>query len=70
MQLSSDGELWRVQHCRQVGDWAFARSQMTGTVTSRTDGDIIPVDVKQLIIYHRQLDGRWKIARHINNGNS
>ncbi len=52
------------------GDWAFARSNVTGTVTSRTDGQVIPVEVKQLVIYHRQPDGDWKIARLMNNANS
>lgn len=52
------------------GDWAFARSYVTGTVTSRRDGEIIPVDVKQLVVYHRQPDGSWKIARLISNRNS
>jgi uncharacterized protein (TIGR02246 family) len=53
-----------------LGDWAFARSHVTGTVTPRGGGDAIPVDVKQIVIYHRQPDGRWKIARMINNRNS
>jgi uncharacterized protein (TIGR02246 family) len=53
-----------------LGDWAFARSQVTGTVTPRTGGDAVTVDVKQLVIYHRQRDGSWKIARLINNRNS
>lgn len=52
------------------GDWAFARSNVTGTVTSRTDGQVIPVEVKQLVIYHRQPDGDWKIARLMSNANS
>lgn len=52
------------------GDWAFARSQVTGTVTSRVDGEVIPVDVKQLVVYRRQPDNSWKIARLMNNPNS
>jgi uncharacterized protein (TIGR02246 family) len=52
------------------GDWAFARSHVTGSVTPREGGEAIPVDVKQLVIYHRQADGSWKIARLINNRNS
>ncbi len=51
------------------GDWAFARSQVTGTVTPRTGGEPIPVNVKQLAIYHRQPSGAWRIARLMNNGN-
>lgn len=52
------------------GDWAFARSDVSGTVTSREDGEAFPVDVKQIAIYHRQPDGSWKIARLITNSNS
>lgn len=52
------------------GDWAFARSDVSGTVISRTDGETFPVDVKQIAIYHRQPDGSWKIARLITNSNS
>lgn len=52
------------------GAWAFARSDVSGTVTSREDGETFPVDVKQIAIYHRQPDGSWKIARLITNSNS
>lgn len=51
------------------GDWAFARSQVTGSVTPRTGGEPILVNVKQLAIYHRQPDGAWRIARLMNNSN-
>lgn len=51
------------------GDWAFARSHVGGTVTVRESGDEIPIDVKQLVVYHRQPDGAWKIARLIGNWN-
>lgn len=53
-----------------LGDWAFARSVVTGTVTARAGGDVIPVDVKQLVLYRRQADGSWKIARLMINSNS
>jgi len=53
-----------------LDDWAFARSVVTGTVTSRADGEVIPVDVKQLVLYRWQEDGRWKIARLMINSNS
>ena len=51
------------------GDWAFARSEVGGTVTSRAGGDPIPVNVKQLVVYHRQASGEWKIARFMSNAN-
>ena len=50
------------------GDWAFARSQVTGRVTLAGSGEVVQVDVKQLAIYRRQ-DGEWRIARLIMNGN-
>ncbi len=53
-----------------MGEWAFARSTVTGTVVSRESGASYPVDVKQLVLYHRQTDGGWKIARLINNNNN
>ena len=53
-----------------LGDWAFARSQVRGTATPRAGGDTIDVDVKQLVLYRRQPDGTWRIARMINNSNT
>jgi uncharacterized protein (TIGR02246 family) len=53
-----------------MGDWAFARSVVSGKVTPRAGGDDIPVDVKQLVLYRRQADGGWKIARFVSNANS
>lgn len=51
------------------GDWAFARSEVRGTVTPRSGGESIPVNVKQLVVYHRQPNGEWKIARFMSNAN-
>jgi uncharacterized protein (TIGR02246 family) len=51
------------------GDWAFSRSKVTGSVTPKAGGNQIPVDIKQLTIYHRQEDGTWRIARLMNNAN-
>ena len=53
-----------------LGDWAFARSQVRGTATPRAGGDTSEVDVKQLVLYRRQPDGTWRIARMINNSNT
>jgi len=52
-----------------VGDWAFARSDVTGAVTPRAGGEPIAVDVKQLVIYHKQPSGEWMISRLITNQN-
>lgn len=53
-----------------AGDWAFARTYVGGSVTPRAGGDPVPVDAKQIVIFHRQPDGVWKIARLITNPNS
>jgi uncharacterized protein (TIGR02246 family) len=51
------------------GDWAFAHSTVTGTATPVAGGDPIRIDVKQLVVYHRQANGEWRIARLITNSN-
>lgn len=51
------------------GDWAFARNSVTGQVTLRDGHRVIPIDTKQLVVYHRQADGSWRIARMISNRN-
>lgn len=52
-----------------AGDWAFARSEVGGTVEVHDTGEVVPVDVKQIAIYRRGADGTWRIARLISNGN-
>jgi len=51
-----------------LGDWAFVRSRVTGTVAPRSGGDSSIIDMKQLVIYRRTDDG-WRIARLANNSN-
>ena len=51
-----------------MGDWAFARSRVTGTANPRAGGEQSAIDVKQLVVYQRTEDG-WKIARMMNNSN-
>jgi ketosteroid isomerase-like protein len=51
------------------GDWAFARTRVTGTATPVAGGEPISVDIKELVIYRRQPDRSWKIARLIGNSN-
>lgn len=53
-----------------AGDWAFVRSSVTGTATSIDGATQVPVDMKQIVIYRRQADGSWRIARLIGNSNS
>jgi uncharacterized protein (TIGR02246 family) len=52
---------------RVAGEWAFARSRVTGTVTLADSGDVVEVDTRQIAIYHRDGQGRWRIARLIMN---
>jgi uncharacterized protein (TIGR02246 family) len=55
---------------RIMGDWAYARSHVKGTAKIRHSGETVPIDMKQIVVYHRQGDGSWKIARLIGNRNS
>lgn len=52
------------------GDWAFARSHVHGHVEPREgEGERHEINLKQLVVYERQPDGSWKIARLIGNRN-
>lgn len=51
-----------------LGEWAFARTHVTGTVRLHGTGEVVEVDVKQLVLYVRDGD-HWKIARMISNSN-
>jgi ketosteroid isomerase-like protein len=50
--------------------WAFARSQVGGTVVIHPTGEVVTVDVKQISIYRRTASGEWRIARLIMNSYS
>lgn len=52
------------------GDWAFARNAVTGSVTLADTQRVVHVDVKQLVIYRKGADGRWRIARFSSNSNN
>ncbi len=52
-----------------LGDWAFARTRVTGTLNPKDEGDPFPVDSKEIAIYRRQPDGAWKLWRLIGNSN-
>ena len=51
------------------GDWAFARIRVEGSGATEPDGDPFTVDVKEIVVFERQPDGAWKIARLISNRN-
>lgn len=50
-------------------EWAFARARVSGTSSPIAGGDPVTVDLKELIVFHRQPDGSWKVARLIANSN-
>lgn len=52
------------------GPWAFARSHVTGRVELAGSGEVVSVDVKQIVIYRRDAGGEWRIARLISNSNA
>ncbi|MEX2401242.1 MAG: nuclear transport factor 2 family protein [Rhodothermales bacterium] len=52
------------------GDWAFARTRVTGEVDVHGSNEIVSVDVKQVVIYVREPEGQWKISRLISNSNT
>lgn len=53
-----------------LGSWAFARNAVRGHVTLAGSGRVVSVDVKQLVVYRREDDGRWRIARFSSNSNT
>lgn len=53
-----------------TGPWAYARNEVSGTVTIDPTGEEVTVDVKQIVIYRRTESGEWRIARLISNSNS
>lgn len=46
-----------------AGDWGFAQATVTGTRTSKADGVVEPVDLKNLWIFKRHAGGEWKFWR-------
>jgi ketosteroid isomerase-like protein len=52
-----------------LGDWAFARGTLTGTIIEIASSDSSKIDVKEIAIYKRQKNGEWKLWRLIGNSN-
>ena len=46
-----------------AGDWGFARATVTGTRTSKSGGGVEQVSLKNLWIFKKQGDGKWKFWR-------
>lgn len=49
--------------------WAFSRTEVTGTTTSKDDGTSTKIDNKSLFVLSRDSGGTWKIARLMWNMN-
>ena len=45
------------------GDWAFERYSYASTDSSRTDRSVVRDSGWGLLIYHRDADGKWRVAR-------
>ncbi|MFQ6127238.1 MAG: YybH family protein [Candidatus Heimdallarchaeota archaeon] len=52
-----------------LGEWAFSRTTVTGTMTNKASGESSKIDVKEIAIYKRQTNGEWKLWRLIGNSN-
>jgi uncharacterized protein (TIGR02246 family) len=53
-----------------AGDWAFRRATVDWTITPSAGGSSIRDTGKYIIIYRRQRDGSWKVARDIWSSNT
>jgi ketosteroid isomerase-like protein len=53
-----------------AGDWAFRRASVDWTVAATAGGDPIRDLGKYIIMYRRQHDGSWKVARDIWNSST
>ncbi len=45
-------------------DWAFARTNSTGTITINATGDEFAEGNQELFVFQKSDDGDWKIARY------
>jgi ketosteroid isomerase-like protein len=55
---------------KTAGHWGFVRATVTGTRTSRSDGGVEKVDLKNLWIVKRQPDGGWRFWRIMFNSSA
>lgn len=53
-----------------LGDWAFARGTLTGTMAQKPDGEPFESTRSWVMIFQRQPEGSWRIARYILNSDS
>jgi len=53
-----------------AGNWGFVRGSVTCTRTSKSDGQVKKLSLKNLWIVKRQADGKWKFWRIMFNSNN
>lgn len=53
-----------------AGDWAFRRATVDWTIRSTATGQPVRDAGKYIIVYARQADGSWKVARDIWSSNT
>ncbi|MEO7653526.1 MAG: hypothetical protein ABIZ80_23965 [Bryobacteraceae bacterium] len=52
-----------LQEFKVAGEWAFERYSYKSTDTPKAGGPVVQVTGWGLVIYHRDADGRWRVAR-------
>ena len=58
-----------IEEIETLGDWAYVRLRVSGSLTPRLGGDPVPVNGKELAVLHRGKNGNWRIARLMGNSN-
>ena len=53
-----------------AGDWAFDRGAFTMKTTPKGDGEPMEDKGKYLVIFQKEMDGSWKIAREVWNSDN
>ena len=61
---------FEVDEIEVLGDWAFSRDHFSQTLTPKAGGPPIRATSKEIVIWRRQADGSWKVARAIFNNDA
>ena len=70
LQVRISNYLSRDEEVVVAGDWAFRRAAVDWTLTPLAGRPAIRDSGKYIIIYQRQPDGSWKVARDIWSSNT
>ena len=57
----------QVEESEMMGDWAFDRGTLRVELRPRTAGEPVIVERRFLEIWRREADGRWRVARAMDN---